>query len=187
MDLADLIARNAALHARQGGVAVCRQAVELCRARGSGSRLRRARAQNRARRRARRPPGDPRRQSSRLSRAALCLRPARRHAGAVELAARGARAALHPRRCLGEGPGRDRTRSPPWCRRCAQRSPIFASSAWTTGRTRDTFDVLLAAGRGDDRNPHIDSRARCSWSTPRGRPGGRRARCCVRRRCCGTP
>ena len=54
---------------------------------------------------ARRPRRDPRRQSSRLSGAALRLRAARRDAGAAQLAARGARAGVHPVRRVGEGAG----------------------------------------------------------------------------------
>ena len=59
-----------------------------------------------ARRRARRPRRDPQPQSSRLSGAALCLRAARRDAGAAQLAARRAGAGVHPHRRVGEGADR---------------------------------------------------------------------------------
>ena len=158
MDLSDLIARNAAftpdkVALRYGGRCprAMRRSLQRIAARG-------ARAQIGARRRPRRPRRDPRRQSPRLPRAALCLRAARRAAGAAQLAARGARAALHSGRRLGQGCCSCRTPSPRSSRRCGRRSPISRIIRLDDEtRRRHSFEHLLAQGRGDDRNPHIDA------------------------------
>ena len=92
------------LHAGQGGDPLWRSGAELCGA-GAAHRRDRAGAEIAAWRGARRSGRHPRRQPSRLSGPALCLRPARRDAGADQLAPRGAGAALHPARCRCESAG----------------------------------------------------------------------------------
>ena len=141
---------------------------------------------SRARRRPRRPRRDPQPQPSRLSGAALCLRAARRDAGAAQLAARGAGAGVHPVRCGREGAGgraglcgRRRAAASRTARRHGRRPRLRA------GGSRSTICCARAAATAATRMPI--SPARCCSSTPPAPPAGRRARCCARRRWSGTP
>ena len=49
-----------------------------------------------------------------------------------------------------------------------------------------SLSTIIGAGGGDDRSPHVDGALPCSSSTPRGPPGGPRARCCARMPCSRT-
>ena len=151
--------------------------------RGDGTR-----AEIRARRRPRRPRRDPQPQPSGLSGAALCLRAARRHAGAAELAARGGRAVVHPVRCFREGAGGragicgcDRAAAETRCPDARIVGLDFAPER------RRSFDDLLA--RGQRRRPQSacrSLRAAADRLHLRHHRTARRARCCGRRRWSGT-
>ena len=74
-----------------------------------------------------------------------------------------------------------------WCRRCAQRCPSAHHRPGLRDRHGDAFERLLAAGRGDGRNPHVDL-ARpllIVYTLGHHRPAERRG-AERRRRCCGT-
>ena len=155
MDLSDLIERNAAFTPDKPAIIFEGETLELRRAR-CAYRADRARAEGRMRRRPRRPRRDPQPEPAGLSGAALCLRAARRHAGAAELAAGGGRATVHPVGRLGKGAG--------------ARAGLCGSAARAGKSLPDTsivgldfspargiaFDALLTQARGDGRNPHTD-------------------------------
>ena len=139
------------LHARQAGAVF--EAKTSLRGLRRPHRTHGARAEVRVRRRPRRPRRDPQPEPAGLSRAALRLRTARRHAGAAELAAGGGRATVHPVGRPVQGAA---------ARTGLRRRSARAAKTACPGRVVGldfapprgiTFEELLARAPGDGRNP----------------------------------
>ena len=189
MDLSDLIDRNAAFTPDKAAIRFAGSALSYARAGRSASAETARALQVAVGRRARRPRRHPRHQSSRLSRAAVCLRAARRHAGAAQLAARRARAGLHPARRRGEAcwsveqsvRGHRGAAAQGAARRAHRRlgfraraGPCPRGSCWPPAAATDGIRTSTRSCSTADRLHLGHDRAT------------RKAQCCARRHCFGT-